>query len=136
MSSIEFIVVVFGLIIGYWIVSQFGAGNKANKARSKTSSTANDSAYWQPEQDERAAQETLHGSQAAESSSSEHWSAVLKISANANIDEIRYAYKTLISQYHPDKVATLGTELKELCEQKTKEINAAYRRALAEHGDT
>ncbi len=39
---------------------------------------------------------------------------------------IRKRYLELISQYHPDKVDGLGPELKELAEQKTKEINIAY----------
>lgn len=39
-------------------------------------------------------------------------------------------------QYHPDKVASLGPELRDLCECKTKEINIAYDRAMAERGTT
>lgn len=37
-----------------------------------------------------------------------------------------------MSQYHPDKVASLGPELRDLCERKTKEINTAYDQAIAE----
>lgn len=37
-----------------------------------------------------------------------------------------------MSQYHPDKVASLGPELRDLCERKTKEINTAYDQAMAE----
>lgn len=31
-----------------------------------------------------------------------------------------------MQSYHPDKVASLGDELKELAEKKTKDINEAY----------
>lgn len=31
-----------------------------------------------------------------------------------------------VSEYHPDKVATLGEELRKLAEEKTKQINEAY----------
>jgi DnaJ-domain-containing protein 1 len=51
---------------------------------------------------------------------------VLSISPDATIDEIKSAYKKLMMEYHPDKVAGLGAEIKEVAERKTKEINAAY----------
>jgi DnaJ like chaperone protein len=35
-----------------------------------------------------------------------------------------------MSQYHPDKVATLGQELQDLATQKSQQISAAYREAL------
>ncbi len=40
--------------------------------------------------------------------------------------EIKKKYKQIIRQYHPDRVAHLGQELKGLAAQKTTEINAAY----------
>lgn len=51
------------------------------------------------------------------------------------MDEIRRSYKTLMSQYHPDKVAELGDELKRLAERKSKEINSAYQQALSQQGE-
>jgi hypothetical protein len=61
-----------------------------------------------------------------------HWSSVLEIARDADVDEIREAYRRLISQYHPDKVAALGRELQELAEAKSKEIGNAYQEALME----
>lgn len=61
-----------------------------------------------------------------------HWSSVLEIARDANADEIRDAYRRLISQYHPDKVAALGRELQELAEAKSKAITIAYQEALME----
>ena len=61
-----------------------------------------------------------------------HWSSVLEIARDANVDEIREAYRRLISQYHPDKVAALGRELQELAEEKSKAIGNAYQEALME----
>lgn len=40
--------------------------------------------------------------------------------------EIRKKYFELIAKYHPDKVAGLGTELIEVAENKSKQINQAY----------
>jgi len=49
-------------------------------------------------------------------------------------EEIRRAYRVLMSQYHPDKVAALGDELKEVAERKSKEITLAYREAMQARG--
>ena len=40
------------------------------------------------------------------------------------------AYRLQISQHHPDKVATLGEDIRRLAEARTKEINAAYEVAV------
>ncbi len=40
--------------------------------------------------------------------------------------EIKKKYKQMVMQYHPDRVAHLGPELKELAAKKTTEINCAY----------
>lgn len=58
------------------------------------------------------------------------WWQVLKVSPDATPEQIQEAYRLQISQYHPDKVARLGEELKVLAEKKSKEINAAYDRAM------
>lgn len=52
---------------------------------------------------------------------------VLGIAQNANLDEIKKAYRDLSQQYHPDKVNHLGAELKEVADRKFKEINQAYQ---------
>lgn len=41
-------------------------------------------------------------------------------------EEIKKAYKKCIREYHPDKTAHLGKELRHLAEFKTKEINQAF----------
>jgi DnaJ like chaperone protein len=58
------------------------------------------------------------------------WWSVLQITQNASQEQIKTAYRSLMQQYHPDKVATLGPELRDLAERKSKEINAAYEQAL------
>jgi DnaJ-class molecular chaperone len=51
---------------------------------------------------------------------------VLEVSQNASPDELKAAYYKKLAQYHPDKVAHLGDELKKLAQVKTKDIIAAY----------
>ena len=41
-------------------------------------------------------------------------------------EEIKRKYKQMVRQYHPDQVAHLGPELKELAAKKTTEINCAF----------
>ena len=53
---------------------------------------------------------------------------VLGVDPAASQAEIDSAYRRLISQYHPDKVAGAAPELREAAERKAREINAAYDR--------
>ena len=55
----------------------------------------------------------------------------LGLSPEASNDEIDRAYRRLMSQYHPDKVAGAAPELREQAEKKAREINAAYDRIMA-----
>lgn len=50
----------------------------------------------------------------------------LKVSKNASQDEIKKAYKKMIKEYHPDKVEHLGEDLKELANNKIRDIQRAY----------
>jgi hypothetical protein len=53
------------------------------------------------------------------------WS-VLGVPRGANATEIQSAYRQRMREYHPDRVQTLGAEIRELAERKAKQINAAY----------
>lgn len=117
MSGLEMIVVLAGLFLGYWIVAKFLLEKPASKMPSVS----------QPRDAGRSASVAQQVSSAA-------WHDVLNISPHASLDEIRSAYQTLMSQYHPDKVATLGVELRNLAEQKSREITQAYHEALHLHG--
>lgn len=50
---------------------------------------------------------------------------VLGVSPDASDDEVRRAYRKMALQYHPDKVATLGDDVRATAEKKFKEIGAA-----------
>ena len=114
MTNSELIAILFGAFIGYWVVSKLITKSIIN---SNTKRNNKEKIYDKDEIVE------------------EQWFEILKVSPNATLDEINIAYKTLIRQYHPDKVASLGDELKSLAEEKSKSINAAYQFAIKKNID-
>ncbi len=60
---------------------------------------------------------------------------ILGLGNSTGITEIKTAYKIKIKEYHPDKVDTLGEEIKSLAKKRTQEINKAYELLLREFGD-
>jgi DnaJ-domain-containing protein 1 len=66
---------------------------------------------------------------------SQQWNQVLQVPPEASAEQIRAAYRHLISQYHPDKVDQLGPELKELAARKSQEITVAYQAGLRLKGE-
>ncbi|MCH9048207.1 MAG: co-chaperone DjlA [Proteobacteria bacterium] len=60
--------------------------------------------------------------------------AILNVSANANDNEVKRAYRKLMSQHHPDKLVSKGLpeEMMKVATQKTQEIRAAYECVMHE----
>ena len=58
--------------------------------------------------------------------SEESYYGILGLQPSADFDEIKKAYRNLSKEYHPDKVAHLGEEFRQVAEEKMKEINVAY----------
>ena len=50
---------------------------------------------------------------------------VLGISPDATDDEVKKAYRRMALKHHPDKVSTLGEDVRKAAEKKFQEINAA-----------
>jgi DnaJ like chaperone protein len=107
MTPSEIGVILFGLLAGYWAVSKL---------------------FFRPPRKGPAP------NPAPPPNPAPAWSRVLQVAPTASAAEIRDAYKHLISKYHPDKVDSLGQELKDLAGQKTQEINAAYRDGMRARG--
>jgi len=51
---------------------------------------------------------------------------ILQISSDAQIEEIKAAYRKLAKEYHPDRVAYLGEEVQREAKEKFQKINLAY----------
>lgn len=58
---------------------------------------------------------------------------ILGVKPGAGPDEIRAAYRHAAQAYHPDKVAHLGPELRELAQKKFVEIQEAYHLLMDKH---
>ena len=59
---------------------------------------------------------------------------VLGISPDATDDEVKKAYRKMALKHHPDRVATLGDDVKRAAEKKFKEINEAKERIYKARG--
>ena len=103
MTPAEVVISVVGLIAGYWLVSNFITGSKSASRR-----------------DDGAKVEDIERVTLA------NWYQILEVAEAANREEISSAYKRKISQYHPDKVAQMGPEIRAVADAKSQQINAAY----------
>lgn len=122
MTLNQIAVILAGLFGGYWIVSKLFMANT-------------DAAKPPPAQEqEREAPRSEQSKSGERPPPPQNWSEVLGISSSAGLDEIRRAYRGMIVQYHPDKVASLGRELKDLAEAKSKQITMAYYEAMRARG--
>ena len=110
MTFTEIMAVIIGGALGYWIIDYFLSLNTVKTDRSQKE----ESAYQYTTSD----------------SIENNWFEILELSSNASKEEIVLAYKKKISQYHPDKVSSLGSDLQALAEEKSKKINAAYDYAM------
>ena len=59
---------------------------------------------------------------------------VLGVSPDATDDEVRKAYRNLVRQHHPDRVATLGNDVLEAAKKKMQEINEAKEKIYKARG--
>jgi DnaJ-domain-containing protein 1 len=55
-----------------------------------------------------------------------YYARVLGLRGKVTLQDIKSHYRQRMLEYHPDKVASLGAKLRELAEEETKQINAAY----------
>lgn len=130
MTLTEILVIAGGLLLGYWLVSVLlptlfqGKNKKAPNPEPGPYS-------WNEPSGAGTESSASHPSKPDEISTTLKWFEILEIEETASVREIEVAYKTQISQYHPDKVARMGIEIRKLAETRSKAINAAYDEAMS-----
>ncbi len=68
----------------------------------------------------------FNASTATETEKTAYYGQLIGLKGKVTKNQIRIKYLALITKYHPDKVQHLGSEIRELAERKTKELNIAY----------
>ena len=126
MTGTDIAVIIGGSLLGFWIVSS-AMGGKKPTASPDSRPKEDDEGPWDSHQQQAPGQSEA-GSIAG------NWFRILEVAESASKDEIASAYKQKIRQYHPDKVANLGPEIRQIAEAKSKEINTAYDHAMRLRG--
>lgn len=122
MTSTDIVVIVVGLVVGYfvvsWVIGSFGRGARPSP----------------PPNGPRPAPDGGSWSAPAANSGPRPWYEVLQVPVYASLDDVKLAYRRRIAEYHPDRTSGLGEELRQLAETRAKEINVAYDAALRAFG--
>lgn len=123
MTLTQIVIIVAGLFVGYKLVSlMLSPGDGSKATRSKPGS---DDAATSPDESGANGSPGSGGSPPPETP----WYQILGVSESAGQAEIDRAYRVQISQYHPDKVANLGADIRRLADERSKAINGAYETA-------
>ena len=59
---------------------------------------------------------------------------ILELTPDATDEEVKKAYRRLAIQYHPDKVAHLGEDIRKSATEKFQKLNAAYDQVKKQRG--
>ena len=60
--------------------------------------------------------------------------ALLGVDPRASDEELEQAYRKRMSEYHPDRVASAAKEIRDMADQRAREINQAYDRIKRQRG--
>jgi DnaJ-class molecular chaperone len=115
MSDWQFLVIIACAVAGFMLVS-FVVEARGPKQKATGQTETNNSS--DRARSDSTAQERLL------------WFEVLGVVPTASVAEIKTAYRLRAQQYHPDRVEGLGLELRQIAEQKMKELNIAYQSGL------
>jgi len=115
MSTAELLTVIFGLLLGYGIISRW-LGRRQSPGGDPVNgedATGSDDPH----------REWVRA----------HCHEILGVSPDAPFEAIYSAYRSKVHQYHPDRTEGLGPELRSLAARKIEDLNAAYAWAMRSH---
>ena len=119
-----------------WLMGMgdYDHGDPSEPKRKRTPNSGRQEHQRQTSDQQSKSHRDEHGESKSSSSKTPDNFEILGISKTASRQEVRTAYLHRMAEYHPDKVASLGPKLRELAEQESKAINAAYEAIMAEIG--
>lgn len=120
----KIMIIIIGLLLGYWVFARW------SKKKSVSSTSTHKDSENGAQQNKPHNEEQSNNYSDKEDNIPANWFYILEVPEDASQEQIVAAYKQKIRQYHPDKVAQMGTEIRELAEHKSKLINAAYNHAM------
>jgi hypothetical protein len=96
---------------------KYGLGEVVSKNKKNTNNHKNN--------DEEESK-NYYGGDDSTISKEKSYGIVLGLKGKVSLNDIKKAYQIKIKEYHPDKVASMGEDIKKLAEEETKKINEAY----------
>ena len=124
---LKIIVILCSLLLGYWV---FARWFKKKLVSDSTGANSDNHSGDTARQNKPHHEEQRNKNSGEEDNINANWFNILDVPEDASQEQIIEAYKRKIRQYHPDKVAQMGMEIRELAERKSKQINAAYNYAI------
>jgi len=115
MTYVRWLATIFCFAFGYWLVSMLINRSSAPRPKENTGEPASEREGTVPGRSDIHERATLS-----------NWYRILDVPEGAGKEQIAAAYKRKIAQYHPDKVAQMGSEIRDVADAKSKQINAAY----------
>lgn len=131
MQPFQVLIIICCGIFGYWIVSRF---QKDSDPGTQEANNQKQSEAAEDKFSENFRQNDTSWEPPPEQPKYTPWYKVLGVSEHASAEEIKKAYRSLIRQYHPDKVDGMAPDVRELCVQKSAEINTAYEKGMQARG--
>jgi len=126
MEIIEWIVVIFCALSGYWIVSILSDRH----ARTQEQIRNRQERGFEPGNNARTEEaSSAYNRSRSKDKAQPQWHEILEVPASSSLAEIKFAYRRKIQQYHPDRLEGMAPELRKLALEKSQEINAAYTEA-------
>lgn len=120
----KIMIIIVGLLLCYWVFARW------SKNKSVSSTSAHKDSENGAQQNKPHNEEQSNNYSDKEDNIPANWFYILEVPEDASQEQIVAAYKQKIRQNHPDKVAQMGMEIRELAERKSKQINAAYNHAM------
>tara|TARA_Y100000591_G_C21781135_1_gene671130 strand:+ start:302 stop:676 length:375 start_codon:yes stop_codon:yes gene_type:complete len=121
-------------LILFWtiilIIGVFSGGDNDSNDKDKYDSENDSSGHKKSEQGKSYYQDSPNRLPELE----RQYGKILGLKGKVNRKEIHNAYKIKIKKYHPDKVASMADELKDIALERTKEINEAFEYFKKKYG--